>query len=98
MMWPLFGVDLAAHLIAAEMFSNYVSTETGQDQLTAARRNYLGVRCWPILLKNPKLMRVCFSAKSKNILNSVQHLMCKFTRSFVGRYRWLQVSPQQVRL
>jgi hypothetical protein len=27
--------------------SNYVSTESGQDQLTAARRNYLGVRCVP---------------------------------------------------
>jgi hypothetical protein len=29
-------------------------------------------------------MRVFFSAKSKNILNPVQHLMCKLTRSFVG--------------
>ena len=33
-MWPLFGVDLAAHLIAVEMFSNYVSIESGQDQPT----------------------------------------------------------------
>ena len=27
--------------------ANYVSTESGQDQLTAALHNYLGVRCWP---------------------------------------------------
>jgi hypothetical protein len=49
----------------------------------------MGVCFGSILLKKSKLMRVCFSAKGKKILNSVQHLMCKLTRSFVGRDRWL---------
>ena len=51
-MWPLFGVDLAAHLITAECslflyLSNYAPTESGQDPLTAAPGNYLGARCGP---------------------------------------------------
>ena len=44
--------------------SNYVSTESGQDQLTAARRNYLGVRCWP----NSEVWVALFSVSFGEIL------------------------------
>ena len=41
--------------------SNYVSTESGQDQLTAALRDYLGVRRVPLIAARARILSVGFA-------------------------------------
>ncbi len=43
--------------------------------------------CWPILLKNSKIMRVDFSAENQSILNSSQNLIRNLTSSSGGQDR-----------
>jgi len=50
-------------------------------------RLIIGVRSWPILLKNSKKMEGYFSAENQNILNTAKHLVCKLISSPVGRDR-----------
>jgi hypothetical protein len=47
----------------------------------------LGDNFRPILLKNSKIMRACFSADNQSILNSSQHLACRLTICSVDRDR-----------
>jgi hypothetical protein len=48
--------------------SNYVSTESGQDQLTTARRNYLGGRCWPFSEAQITLLSVSLGENGRSEL------------------------------
>ena len=45
--------------------SNYVSTESGQNQLTAARRNYLGARCVPFAATHDTLFSDSYIGESE---------------------------------